>query len=217
MMPETCWESVDNKHLTVASCWFFLSNFTICMCHIILSFADCQALSHFFTLSHKGHHFGTKFINIKSVFWFSHSKKNSARYYHNWGMQWSSWLRHCITNWKVAGSKISDVVIGIFHRHNPSSHTMALGLTNQPPTEMSNRNEYQEYFLGGGKGVRLTTLPPLCADCLEICEPQPPGTLRDCPGLIILPLTIIHVHRSPRKVLVIVRFLMKLDFSWKIF
>jgi len=34
----------------------------------------------------------------------------------------------------------------------------------------SNRNKYQEYFLGG-KGVRcigLTALPPLCADCLEI-------------------------------------------------
>ena len=25
MMPETCWESIDNKHLTVASCWFSLS------------------------------------------------------------------------------------------------------------------------------------------------------------------------------------------------
>jgi len=25
MMPETCWESVDNKHLTVAYCWFSLS------------------------------------------------------------------------------------------------------------------------------------------------------------------------------------------------
>ena len=25
MMPETCWESVDNKHLTVSSCWFSLS------------------------------------------------------------------------------------------------------------------------------------------------------------------------------------------------
>jgi len=25
MMPETCWESVKNKHLTVASCWFSLS------------------------------------------------------------------------------------------------------------------------------------------------------------------------------------------------
>jgi len=37
----------------------------------------------------------------------------------------------------------------------------------------SNRNEYQEYFLGGkgGRCVRLTTLPPSCADCLEIWEP----------------------------------------------
>jgi len=38
----------------------------------------------------------------------------------------------------------------------------------------------------GGKGGRclgLTTLPPSCADCLEIWEPQPPGTLRACPGL----------------------------------
>ena len=25
MMTETCWENVDNKHLTVASCWFSLS------------------------------------------------------------------------------------------------------------------------------------------------------------------------------------------------
>ena len=25
MVPETCWESVDNKHLTVAFCWFSLS------------------------------------------------------------------------------------------------------------------------------------------------------------------------------------------------
>jgi len=25
MMSETCWESIDNKHLTVASCWFSLS------------------------------------------------------------------------------------------------------------------------------------------------------------------------------------------------
>jgi hypothetical protein len=32
-------------------------------------------------------------------------------------------------------------------------------------------------------GVGLTTLPPLCADCLEIWEPQPAGTLRVCPGL----------------------------------
>jgi len=48
----------------------------------------------------------------------------------------------------------------------------------------SNRNEYQEYFLGG-KGGRCVglTLPPSCADCLEIWEPQPLGTLWGCPGL----------------------------------
>jgi hypothetical protein len=28
--------------------------------------------------------------------------------------------------------------------------------------------------------VGLTTLPPSCADCLEVWEPQPPGTLRAC-------------------------------------
>jgi hypothetical protein len=36
----------------------------------------------------------------------------------------------------------------------------------------SNRNEYQEYFLGdkGGRCVGLTTVPPTCADCLDIWE-----------------------------------------------
>jgi len=49
----------------------------------------------------------------------------------------------------------------------------------------SNNNEYQAYFLGskGGRYVGLTTLPPSCADCLEIWEPQSSGTLRACPGL----------------------------------
>jgi hypothetical protein len=52
----------------------------------------------------------------------------------------------------------------------------------------SNRNEYQQYFLGGGGGkccqyVGLTTLPPSCADFLETWEPELPGTLRACPGL----------------------------------
>ena len=29
----------------------------------------------------------------------------------------------------------------------------------------------------------LVTLPPTCADCHEIWKPQPPGSLRACPGL----------------------------------
>ena len=40
--------------------------------------------------------------------------------------------------------------------------------------------------------VGLTTLPPSCADCLEIREPQPSQTLRVCTG-IALPL---HAFRS---------------------
>ena len=38
-----------------------------------------------------------------------------------------------------------------------------------------NRNEYQHR-------VGLTTSPPSQVSCLEIWEPQPPGTLRACRG-----------------------------------
>jgi len=55
-----------------------------------------------------------------------------------WGTRWLSWLRHCATSRKVAGS-IPDGVIGIFHLHDPSGRTMALGST-QPLTEMSTWN-----------------------------------------------------------------------------
>jgi len=54
------------------------------------------------------------------------------------GMRWCSWLRHCATSQKTVGS-IPDGVIGIFHWHNPSSYTMALGST-QPLKKMSTRN-----------------------------------------------------------------------------
>jgi len=57
---------------------------------------------------------------------------------------------------------------------------MALGVDSA-----SNRNEYQEYFLGGkgGRCVGLTNLPHSSADCLEIWEPQARGTLWVSPGL----------------------------------
>jgi len=38
----------------------------------------------------------------------------------------AQWLRHCATNRKVA-DLIPDGVTGIFHRHNPSGRTMAMG------------------------------------------------------------------------------------------
>jgi len=49
----------------------------------------------------------------------------------------AQWLRRCATNRKFAGS-IPGGVIGIFHLHNPSDRTIALGST-QPLTEMSTR------------------------------------------------------------------------------
>jgi hypothetical protein len=57
---------------------------------------------------------------------------------------------------------------------------MALGST-QPLVKMSTRN------ILGGKGsqcVRLTTSPPLRAECHGIWEPKPPGTLWATPGLL---------------------------------
>ena len=95
------------------------------------------------------------------------------------GTRWCSWLRHCATSQKVTDS-ISSGVTGIFRWHNPSGCTLALGLI-QPLTEMSTRNI--SWGHKGGLCVRLTTLPPSCADCLEIWEPQPTGTLWACPGL----------------------------------
>jgi hypothetical protein len=79
------------------------------------------------------------------------------------GTLWRSWLRHCASSRKVAGS-IPDGVIC----------TMAVEVDSA-----SNRNEYQEYILWGkgGRCVGLTT------DRHEIWEPQHPGTLKACPGL----------------------------------
>jgi hypothetical protein len=49
----------------------------------------------------------------------------------------AQWLRHCATNRRFVGS-IPDGVV-IFHWHNTSGRTMALGST-QPLTEMSTRD-----------------------------------------------------------------------------
>jgi hypothetical protein len=57
---------------------------------------------------------------------------------------------------------------------------MALGST-QPLVKMSTMN------IPGGKGgrcVRVTTSPPLSAECHEIWEPKPPGTVWATPGLL---------------------------------
>jgi len=74
---------------------------------------------------------------------------------------WHSCLRHCASSRKVAGT-IPGGVVCIFHGLNLSGRAMTLW--------------FQKYLLGGkgggegGRWVVLTTLPPSCADCLEILE-----------------------------------------------
>ena len=71
---------------------------------------------------------------VQSTFllWFK------VRYNNLGGTRWRSWLRHCATSRKVAGS-IPDGVTAIFHWLNPSGRTVTLRST-QPLTEMSTRN-----------------------------------------------------------------------------
>ena len=80
--------------------------------------------------------------------------------------RWRRWVMHCAVS-------IPGGVIGIFHSHSPGVDSV------------SDRNEYQEYFLGGKDGwcLRLITLSHSCVDCHGMWDPQPPGILRVSPGL----------------------------------
>ena len=73
---------------------------------------------------------------------------------HNqWGTMVAQWLRCCVTNRKVIGS-IPTGVSGFFIDIKSFRLHYGPGVDSA-----SNRNEYQEYFLGGegGRCVRLTT------------------------------------------------------------
>jgi hypothetical protein len=102
-------------------------------------------------------------------------------------------LRSCATSRTVPGS-IPGGVTGFFSDISPSDRTMALGLT-QPLAKTSTRN------IPGGKGgrcVRLTTSPPSRAECHEIWEHKPPGTLWSKPGLLRDCFTFIFYERHTR-------------------
>ena len=62
-----------------------------------------------------------------------HILPNKAGYSYIWVTRGRSWSRHCARSRKVAG------VFGILLWHNPSGHTMALGLT-KLVTEMNTTN-----------------------------------------------------------------------------
>ena len=99
----------------------------------------------------------------------------------------------CATNRKVAGS-IPACFSGFYIDINSFQSHYGPGVDS-----VSNRNEYQEYFLGGksGRCVRLTTLPASCAVVtksrnLNFLEPS--GPLQYCNGAALplpLPLSLL--------------------------
>lgn len=102
----------------------------------------------------------------RHILWDSeHMKRETCLvWYVIWSTQWLSQLRHCTTSQQVMGM-IADRIIEIFYWLNSSDCPVTLGLT-QPVTVMNTWG----YLLGvkGAWFVGLTTLPPLCANCLVI-------------------------------------------------
>ena len=81
------------------------------------------------------------------------------------GTLWRSWVRHCTTSRKVAGS-ITDGFVWIFHSLYLSGRTMAPESTH-PLRDISTTGNGDK----GGRDLGLTTFPPSCADCHEILDP----------------------------------------------
>jgi hypothetical protein len=91
-----------------------------------------------------------------------------------WGIRWQ--CRHCATSRKVAGS-IPDVLIEIFHWHNPSSCILAQRST-QSLTEKSTRNISERWKC---KADNLTTV--LCQLSWNLGNSiswNPQGLSKDC-------------------------------------
>jgi hypothetical protein len=109
---------------------------------------------------------------------------------HAWGMRWRSRLRYCATNRKVAVS-IPLGAIGIFHLPNPSTRTLALGLT-QPLTEMSTRIISRGVKAAGAyvlQPCNLHVMIVLKSVSLNLLEPS--GPLKACNGISV-PLHMLH-------------------------
>jgi hypothetical protein len=102
-----------------------------------------------------------------------------------WGTRWRSWLMHCATSRKVAGS-IPDGVIGICHWHIFFRPHYGFGVDS-----VSNRNEYQEYFLRvkaagawGWQPYHFQVTVVLKSGSLNFLEPL--GPVEACNGIAFI-------------------------------
>jgi hypothetical protein len=107
----------------------------------------------------------------------------------------TQWLRWGARNRKVVGS-VPAGVTGIFVDIKSFRLHYGPGVDSA-----SNRNEYQDHFMGGkgGRCVRLTTLPPSCAVVMKsgnLNFLEPSGPLQACNGTALpLPIMILELFR----------------------
>jgi len=116
------------------------------------------------------------------------SLKNLNLYYVQRGTWWCSWLRHCATSEKIQ-VWFPMVSLEFFM-------DIILLAALWPWVQL---NLWQKWVPGmfpwgggckGGWCIRLTALPPSCANCIEVWEPQPPGTLWVSPACNGIPLPL---------------------------
>ena len=113
-----CYERcTDTQQLTLSLQYFLLNHTLIASALVMIMLLACR---------HSGSHQGQQLRNICHNICFNKALIQC------WGTRWRSWLRHCATSRKVAGS-IPDGVIGIFRWY------MALEST-QPLAETSTRS-----------------------------------------------------------------------------
>ena len=124
-------------------------------------------------------------------------------YMKTWGHAVEQLVRNCPASRRFAGS-IPYGVIGIFRWRNTSCRTIILRST-QSPKEVSATNISWWLMPPVRAAGNLTTF--MCR-CLEIWEPEAPGTLRASPGLyrdcftrkrrpkdvLLLPATVKHLY-----------------------
>jgi hypothetical protein len=106
-----------------------------------------------------------------------------------WGMLQHSWLRHCPTSQKVAGT-IPNEAIGFFNWPYPSSSNMVLRSTHP-----LNRNEYQQSPWGWRTAEGWTPHRHLWAECLENVGTS---TSRNPTGLHGLLQGYLYLYLIPR-------------------